>query len=303
MGDGPQEATRVRRFVYLLAAIVFLGACSPGKSPAQFKAKDSPPQRIVSLLILGDELLWQFGPRVQKRVVGISHLADDPRFSGVVGRWPNDVSRLRVQTESILALQPDLVLAASFSSPEVLALLRQAGIPLLVFEGFNSFAELRQNIDMLGEALHEQGEAKRWMDRLDQELEKLKAEPLAGNGRILSWADGMVAGRGTTLDDASKLVGLENIASSGGIKGYKRVTLEQVVLWDPDWLVIGCVAEACQDGIAALQSTPGLSSLRAVQHHRYLKVPGQILSSTGWDLLRLAQALSEQVRPDLKAAP
>jgi iron complex transport system substrate-binding protein len=279
---------------------------------------DSAPQRVVSLLISADELLWQLGPQAQAKVVGVSYFADDPRYSGVVGQWPDRVKRLRVQSEAIVALDPDLVVAASYTAAEVIAVLKKAQIPTLILQNFNGFDDLKEHIRLISETLHLSHLAGPMLTKLESRLQDLKKMASTSSPRVLSWSDGMVAGQHTSFHQVTAWIGLTNVAAQGGVRGYKRVTLEQIILWDPDWLVVACQTEKqkvnpqlptgidlsltlspkgtinCDAAIAHIMSTPGLNSLRAVREGHWLRVSGQILSSTGWDLLQLATQLIKQ---------
>ncbi len=58
--------------------------------PRRQQAPHALPQRIVSQTLLSDEILWDLGPQVRAHVIAVSKLADDPRYSSVVGRRSSD---------------------------------------------------------------------------------------------------------------------------------------------------------------------------------------------------------------------
>ena len=71
--------------------------------------------RLASTILLADELLWALGPEVQGRVVAVSALSDDPRYSETVGLWPKELARVGPNPAELVALNPEVVFLASFS--------------------------------------------------------------------------------------------------------------------------------------------------------------------------------------------
>src|SRR5688572_3082495 len=101
-----------RRVFFSLALLL---GCRSGEREG---TSDGPAQRIASRTVFADEVLWALGPEVQARVVGLSPMADDGRYSTVAGQWPDATARLGRNPEELLALAPDLVILASFSEVE-----------------------------------------------------------------------------------------------------------------------------------------------------------------------------------------
>ena len=67
----------------------FLGALAWGIvacGGAKTDAPRGPKARVVSQVVLADEVLWELGPEVHGRVVGVSTMADDARYSTVAGQ-------------------------------------------------------------------------------------------------------------------------------------------------------------------------------------------------------------------------
>ncbi|MEZ4269897.1 MAG: hypothetical protein R3C68_00180 [Myxococcota bacterium] len=111
------------------------------------------PSRVVSQTVFSDEILWRLGTQAHTPVVGVSKFADDVRYSDVAGLWPKTVIRLSSHSEDIFRLQPDLVIVAPFSSPEVHALMTATGIKTLRLEPFSGIDSLRRNVLAIATAL------------------------------------------------------------------------------------------------------------------------------------------------------
>jgi ABC-type Fe3+-hydroxamate transport system substrate-binding protein len=131
-----------------LSSLVLLGC----RDRASGRERGGPPQRIASRTILADEVMWALGPEVQARVVGLSTLVDDPRYSLVADRWPASTPRLGTDPEQLLALAPDLVIVASFTAPEYRATIEDK-VELLVLDDFSGFAGYLANLAKIGGAI------------------------------------------------------------------------------------------------------------------------------------------------------
>lgn len=81
----------------------------------------APPQRIVSAILSGDHMLTALVS--PERLVGVTYLVDDPTISNITEVVPPSVTRLHAEIETMLALQPDLVLVAGYTRAETVRLL------------------------------------------------------------------------------------------------------------------------------------------------------------------------------------
>lgn len=251
-------------------------------------------------MILADEVLWALGPPAQARVVGVSTLADDPRYSSVAGLWPASVARRALTAEGILALDPDLAVIASFTAPEVRAVLDAHRVRTLTFDSFAGFADYRAHVRALAAAAADPAAGERLLAEFDARIAALAAAPPARSLAALAWGEGHVAGAGTTFDDEIRAAGHRNLAAEKGLSGHVPLSLESLVSWDPEVLVVLCPAAAADDpacgeaerGAAAL---PGLSATRAARDARVVAVPGRALASTGADMASAAEILHHRL--------
>jgi len=236
----------------------------------------APPERIASRTRATDEILLEICE--SERIALLSPFAGDSAYS----RSVDEALKLgRVggfTTEEILALAPDLVLAAAFNSQETLAQLEAAGVPTLVLHDHESLAAIQRNIRVVGFAIGRDRQAERLIESLQVRLEAAREHALARAGglRVVHYSGGVVLGRRTVFDDAIRHLGAVNLAAEEGLNGWPRVSAEQVVLWDPDVLFTQSdAAEGVATGIppgtraAALGNVVVLDGrdMAAVSHH------------------------------------
>ena len=90
------------------------------------------PQRVVSQAVGTDELLLALADPDQ--IAALSHISHDGQFNPVAAAAKRFPALHDSDAESVLRFRPDLVLVASFTRPETLALLRRAGVRLVVLD-------------------------------------------------------------------------------------------------------------------------------------------------------------------------
>jgi len=287
-----------------LAGGAWVSACGSGSS--RTIASDTP--RVASQTVLADEVLWDLGPSVHPMVVAVSPMADDPRYSRVVGLWPPEIPRAAGTSEALLALVPTLVVLASFTAPETRRLLEQAGLRTLVLERFDCFDDYRSNVRAIASAVAAVEAGERVVAEFDAKLTALRFEPRV-RPRVVSWNEGSVPAAGTTFDDAATAAGWVNLPAQEGRHGHLQVSVEQIVAWDPDAIVVPCGGNehdgsaetaACAEAVAELAARPGLRATRAARDGAVIGVPSYALYSTGTAMLEIVQRLRD-AHPESRA--
>jgi iron complex transport system substrate-binding protein len=269
----------------LLSSALALVACSRGGS----REREGPPQRIASRTVFADEVLWALGEAVRARVVGLSPMADDTRYSTVAGKWPASTPRLGTDPEQLLALAPDLVIVASFNAPEYRAAIEDK-VSVLTLEDFSGFDGYLDNVERIGEALGEPAAARVQIDRFVARRSELEAARPRASARpsVVGWDYGHVPAANTSFDDAANCAGFVNVPSTAGLSGHPRVDAEQLVAWNPDWIVLSCGEGSCSEAIARLGAQPGFAALEAVVRGQVIAIEPPYLTTVGEGMLELA---------------
>jgi iron complex transport system substrate-binding protein len=274
----------VTRRIWLAALAL---ACGPSERPPPPTA----PARIVSQAVLADEILWALGPSVRSRVVGVSRMVDDGRYSPIAGVWPEDVARVDSRAEAVLAHAPELVILASFSAAETRTMLERAGVALVTIERMDGFADYRQAVRAVGRGVGDPDAAERLVADFDARLDRLERAPEHDAPALLGWNDGNIAGAGTTFDDETRAAGGRNVASERGVTGHARISTEQLLAWDPEWLVVPCGELPCGEAERAITDHALLGVLGAARERRVVAVPSRVLYSTGAQMLDVVEIL------------
>jgi len=197
-------------------------------------AAASAPQRVVSMNLCTDQMAMLVAAPGQLH--SVSFLAADS-ISSVMAPQASRYKPNHGQAEEIFLMQPDLVLAGTYTTGATVDLLRRLGIRVEQFAPENSFDDIRAGLRRMGEVLGQQQRAEDLVAELDQRLAAVKAGDHDGMTAAIYYANNYTSGSGTLIDDVMAKAGLANIATKFGYAGMERLPLELLVLSDPDLLV------------------------------------------------------------------
>jgi iron complex transport system substrate-binding protein len=268
--------------VLLLALPALLGAGSPA--------------RVVSQTVGTDDLLMAIAAPGQ--IAALSHLARDARYSPAArqaGRFPC----LRTgEAEDILRFRPDLVLVASYTQAETVALLRRAKVQLLVVDRFDSLEDLFANARRIGQAMGRQERAEQlireWRDRVEALERRLRGcKPV----RVLAVGFyPFTAGSGTTFQDLCDHAGAVNVAAEAGLKGHAPTPGEKILRWRVDVLV--APGEEGMDMRARLKDLAPYKFMDAFRRGRVVELPSALMASTSQARLDAYDRLARALHPE-----
>lgn len=204
-------------------------------------AFSSPPERIVSLAPNITEILFDLN--LGNRVVAVTTFCDYPPEAvqkPKIGGYANP------SLEAIVAMKPDIVILSDDGNPmDMNRKLTRLGIKTHIFRA-KRLKELPQGIRELGIALDirklafkKAAQIEREIQNYEKKLTKTVPKRTVKKALFIIQPEPlMVAGPGTVIDDAFRLLGLENIASDAGSE-YPKYALEEVIRRAPDIIFVG----------------------------------------------------------------
>ena len=243
-----QQFISTTRWIAALLALILvggvIGACSGSQTLIdgldREVALQGSAQRIVSIAPSNTEILFAIGAGEQ--VVGRDDVSDYPQEAldvTSVGSTYGDLN-----TEAILALEPDLVLAATITSPEQIEALEALGISVYLLSNPTDFTGLLENIRTVGILTGKEVEAEALAKSLEARIDAV-AEIVsdAERVRVFYEVDGTdptapwTTGTDTFQDVMIDFVGGENIATD--ITGWGQMNLEEIVIQNPQVVIFG----------------------------------------------------------------
>ncbi|MFU0504227.1 ABC transporter substrate-binding protein [Pseudaminobacter sp. NGMCC 1.201702] len=189
------------------------------------------PRRVVSLNVCTDQLAMLIAGEGQLH--SVSFLARDSGTSAMAAEAQRYVIN-HSQAEEIFLMQPDLVLAGTFSSRPTIDLLRRLGFRVEEFAPARSFEDVRENLTRVGRLLHREIRAAELVADLDGGLAGLRDAKVPPRTIALYEANSYTSGTGTLTDAIFRAAGLTNIAEKLGVAGTVRLPMELLIMADPD---------------------------------------------------------------------
>jgi iron complex transport system substrate-binding protein len=201
----------------------------------------SPPGRIVSLAPSVTEILYDLG--LGEQIIAVTTFCDYPPQAmdkPKIGGYSNP------SIESIIAMKPDLVVMIDDGNPiEIQDRLKKLDIKTYVFRA-KRLKELPQGIRDLGIVLGIRDRAFKRAARVENVIHRYEQQAQKSPPRyfgkkaifIIQPEPLIVAGPDTIIDDALRLLGLQNIASDA-TSPYPKYSIEEVIRQSPDIIFMG----------------------------------------------------------------
>jgi len=191
-------------------------------------------------------------------------------------------SEFTPSVESILALEPDVVIQWGERSAGLVQPLLNAGLPVARLT-YGTQEELEAAAILYGELLGKQDRAERMVSAMHDQLEELRTSlPDLGDSRpsvlyLRGASDDLVVGGGASYNHfVTELAGGRNPAADLDTESA-TINTEQLLRWNPEIILLGNFGP---DTPGAWYSEPTLASLRAVRDRRVYKVP---IGGYRWD--------------------
>ena len=302
----------LRKILILTLLVALLTACAPQATevPTEVPAMTytdslgreitlkANPQRIISLAPSNTEILFAVGAGDQ--VVGRDEFSDYPPESASVETIGGSFGEYNV--EAIVALEPDLILAAEINPPELVQQLEDLGLTVYYLGNPTTLEGMYTNLETVGSLTgHDVTEL---VDSLKARVTAVdeKIMPLSSRIPVFYEIDATdptkpwTYGPGTFGDLLIARAGGYNV---GGIATdpYPQLSLEQVVAANPSVIILGdsmwgVTAEA-------VKARPGWETIPAVQSDSIFPFDDNLVSRPGPRLVDGLEQLAKLLRPGL----
>ena len=256
------------------------------------------PLRVVSQSVGTDELLLALADPGQ--IAALSHISHQAEFSPVAAEATRYPALHDSDAESVLRFRPDLVLAASFTRPETLVLLRRAGVRLLVLDRFDSLEDVYASLRILGRELGQEARAEALIATCRGRVEALAAR-LKGVRPVRVLTAGtypFTSGAGTTFQDFCDHAGALNVAAEAGLKGHAPTPSERLLTWNVEVLVVSGDRPDGSDIRARLADIPHFRALTAFKSGRLVVIPGPLMSCLSHHRIEAYELLARALHPE-----
>ncbi len=303
-------------FALLLIGGLALSACAPAEKIVPEEAAgslmtftddlgvtlefESYPQKILSISPSTTEVLFAIGAGEQ--VVGRDDMSLYPEAAlevpSVGAMWGE------LPTEAILALEPDLVVAAQIISEDQVQALRDLGLKVYWQKNPTTYEELWDNLRDFALLTGHETEIETLISELDARVKAVqeKIAPLSYHPSVFYELDATdpsapwTTGTGTFIDYIITLAGGTNAASA--LEGdYIQISAEELIAVNPDIILLSDAIYGVSPEMVAARA--GWDSIAAVANNAVYPIDPSIMSAPGPRLVDGLEEMAKLLHPEV----
>lgn len=257
------------------------------------------PERIISLASGNTEILFALG--LGDKVVGVTDFCDYPPEAK---EKPSIGGFSTPNIEEVVALEPDLILAASIHKGEVIPALEGKGLTVFALDP-KTIDEILESITLIGEITGKEGEASQLVTEMSNRIKAVtdKTDGLSEAQRprvfYITWHDPLRTAGGDTWHE-------ELIVKAGGINiahdltGYATINLETVIDANPQVIITGAGMGTGVDlPLQFAKTEERLRNVDARINNRVYAVPTDLSGRPGPRIVDALEQFAESIHPEL----
>jgi len=261
----------------------------------------APASRIVSLAPSNTEALFTLG--VGDRLIGRDEFSDYPpealEVTSIGSLYPS------VNTEAVVALEPDLVLAAGITNPEDVERLAELGLTVYSTRINSSLDDIYTDLLDIGALTGRAAEAEALVDSLKARVAAVTSatSAVAEKPVVFYEIDATEPSKPWTSGPNSfigQLIGMAGGVNAGDIASdqYAQLSLEQLVAQDPDVIILGSSTYGGQTPELVAART-GWETISAVQNGAVYTFDDNLVSRPGPRVVDGLEQLARLIHPEL----
>ncbi|MGW6020656.1 heme/hemin ABC transporter substrate-binding protein [Streptomyces sp. NPDC055099] len=212
-----------------------------------------------------------------------------------------------VSAESVLSLKPTVVLADTLTGPaEAIGQIRDAGIPLVVFDPAKGLDDVGPRIDAVAKALgvEKSGDElrSRTQERIAKVRESIPASARAEKPRVAflylrgSASVYLLGGRESGASSLLEAAGAVDAGKASGLKkDFTAITSEALAKAAPDAILVMSKGLESVDGVDGLLKVPGVAETPAGLDRRIVSIDDGVLLNYGPRTDQVLKSLVEQL--------
>jgi iron complex transport system substrate-binding protein len=260
----------------------------------------SPAMRIVSLAPSNTEILFAIGAGDQ--VVGRDMFSDYPAEAKNVTDIGGGFGELN--TETIVSLKPDLVLATALTPLEQVNALQKLGLTVFVLGNPTDLDGMYENLRTVASLTGHKPDTEKLVDNLKSRVAVVKEKMATVKERPSVFyeldstdpSNPWTAGPGTFIDTLLSMASARNVGSTLS-SAWVQISVEKLLTENPDYILLG---DATLGGVTPEQvaARAGWNTLSAVKNSKVLPFEDNLVSRPGPRLVDGLEALAKLLHPD-----
>lgn len=254
---------------------------------------EEEPQRVVVLQASAAQVMWEIGAK--EKVVGMPVKSYTAYLDGSDERTDVLTGEGQVERETVVGLEPDLVIAPNVVQNETVEQLRNDGLTVYRTDFGKSLEDIYAKTELVGRLVGACQGAERTVastrERVDTIRQAVEGEQ---KPRVLYEFYNFTAGNQTFIHEVIETAGGDNIAANAGISGYATISEEVVAEQDPEWVV--------HPSDAPLPQGEPYMSTTAYEENQTLEVNANYMNQPGPRVVVPMTQLAKAFHPEAYAA-
>lgn len=259
-----------------------------------------PAQKVISLAPSNTEILFALGAGGQ--VIARDAFSDYPEgaknLPDIGGGWGE------LNTEQIVALAPDLVLAAEINTKEQVQALEGLGLTVFYLSNPKDLEGMYENLRQVARLVGHEAEAEALIESLkgrvaaiDEKIAKVQERPLVfyeldGSDPNAPWT----SGPGTFVDLLISRAGGVNVGNILG-SAWAQISAEELIAQNPEIILLGDAAYGVKPEDVAAR--PGWEQIAAVKNQQVYAFDDNLISRPGPRMVDGLEQLARLLHPEL----
>lgn len=251
------------------------------------------PETIVSLAPSSTEILFALG--LGAKVIGVTEVCDYPEEVLAIEKMGGFQG---VNVERIVAAKPDLIVADSLTTKEVVEQLTSLGFPVLAIRAA-TIEEMLGHIELIGKAANVNAAADELITGLRDRLAAVRdrVEDVAERPLVFYevWHDALMStGPNTFIHDAIVAAGGKN-ATADATTDWPEIDLEVLISKNPEVVLLGHEGQEPAD----VKARANWQTIAAVINDRVYAINPDLFSRPGPRLIDAVEEIAKLLHPNL----
>lgn len=254
------------------------------------------PKTVVSLQPSNTEILFALG--VGDKIVGATEYDTYPEEAQKIERVSDTTN---FNSERILALKPDVVIAYTIGDKDALKPLEDAGIKVFVIQSATTFDDVYGDIEQIAAVMDVADQGNKLNEEIKAKIAEVQTKvkdvktPKNVYLEVSPKPDIYTAGSSTFQQEILDAANVNNVFSE--LNSWAQVSEEDVIAKNPD--VILTTVNYTEDPIGEILARDGWNTVTAIQNKAVLSLDTDISNRPGPRIGEAVELVAKAVYPEL----
>ena len=257
---------------------------------------DKVPETVVSLQPSNTEILYALG--VGNKVIGATDFDNYPEEAKDVERVSDSMT---INSEKIISLKPDAIIAYTIGDEAALKPLEDAGIPIFIIKSAVTFDDVYSDIDQIAKVMGVTDKGEDLVKNIKKQIKDVEEKVASVDSKEKTYfeispsPEIYTAGAETFQQEILASAGIENIFADQ--KGWAKIADEEVVKRNPDAIIttVGYVDNAVDE----IKSRKGWKDVSAVKEDQVYQLSEDVMSRPGPRIGEAVELTAKSIYPQL----